>query len=279
MPFSSANFMAAGESVCCISTSAPWSTSALAASRLLARIEPGRDPDHLDLDVGVDRLGRQVSRVDAHHHLGDRERGDVADGVGLGHLAGDQADDVAALVEAGVVGGDVGRLLEAGGVLELHVGIARGHLDGGVHEPERGGEDDAAAGRGQLVDDALGVRPLGHVLDEVGVDLVAELLLDRLQPLVVLVAPAVVADRPDVDEADLGLGLRLRRRGPPRARTGGKRCCRRSACRSPDLSRHVSLSSRAQNGKMLRNAAQAAAWNGLPRQAGASASPSSSRAR
>jgi hypothetical protein len=161
--------------------SQPWSTRAFAAS---------------------------VGGVDPHHHLGDRERADVADGVGLGHLAGDQADDVTAFVEAGVVGSDVGRLLEAGGVLELHVGVTCRHLDGRVHEAEGGGEDDAAAGRGQLVDDALRVGPLGDILDVVGVDPVAELLLKGQQTLVVLVAPALVADRPDVNEAHLRLGLR-----------------------------------------------------------------------
>ena len=245
--------------------SAPWSISALAASVSLPGSNQVDDPDHLDLDVGVDRLGGQIGGVDAHHHLGDRERGDVADGVGLGHLAGDQADDVAALVEAGVVGGDVGRLLEAGGVLELHVGIARRHLDGRVHEPERGGEDEAAAGRGQLVDDALGVRPLGDVLDEVGLDLVAELLLDRLQPLVVLVAPAVVADRPDVDEADLGLGLRQRRRAGQRER-GGEHAAGQQFAQSRQSHDLSPTRSELTNSPDL---AQAAAWNGLPRQAGA----------
>ena len=70
-------------SVCWAMMSAPWSISVLAASRFLARIVPGVDPDHLGLDVRVDLLRRQREGVDAHHHLGDRERADIADHAGL----------------------------------------------------------------------------------------------------------------------------------------------------------------------------------------------------
>ena len=45
----------------------------------------------------------------------------------------------------------------------------------------------------------------GHVLDVDGLDLVAERFLDGQAPLIVLVGPAVVADRSDVDESDLQL--------------------------------------------------------------------------
>ena len=63
---------------------------------------------------------------------------------------------------------------------------------------------EAVAGAGELLDGALGIG-LRHALDIGRLDLVAEGLLDRLAALVVLVAPAEIADRPDIDEADLEL--------------------------------------------------------------------------
>ena len=47
-----------------------------------------------------------------------------------------------------------------------------------------------------------------NALDEGRLDLVAERLLDGLAPLVMLVAPAEVPDRADIDEADLEFLLR-----------------------------------------------------------------------
>ena len=88
--------------------------------------------------------------------------------------------DVAALVEAGVVDRDVRRGLVAGGVLELDVRELLRDLDRRVHVAERGGEDQLVAGGGELADHALGVRALRDVLDEGGLDLVAERLLHCL---------------------------------------------------------------------------------------------------
>ena len=65
-------------------------------------------------------------------------------------------------------------------MLELHVGKLRGDRDGRVHEAERRREDDGAAGPGQALDGALGVRAFRHVLEERRLDLVAELLVDLL---------------------------------------------------------------------------------------------------
>ena len=147
----------------------------------LGRVHPGVDPDDLELEVGVDRLRAEHERVDAHDHFGDREGDDVAGGAGLRQLGRDLPDDVAALVEAGVIGGDVRRGLEAGGVLEHHVRILRGHLDRRIHEAERGGEDQLVAGLDEALDGALGVGTFRHVLEEGDLDLVAELLLERLR--------------------------------------------------------------------------------------------------
>ena len=125
--------------------------------------------------------------------------------AGLRHLGRDLALDVAAFIEAGGVGAHVLGALEAGGVLEEHVRIFVRHLQRRVHEAERGGEDELVAGAGELLDRALGVGALGDVLEEGRLDLVAERLLHRLASDVMLVAPAKVADRPDIDEADFQL--------------------------------------------------------------------------
>ena len=139
-------------------------------------------------------------------------------------MPGDDAGDGAPLVEPRGVGGDVRGALHAGGVLELHVGELAGDVDGGVHEAERGGEDQLVPRPGQLADHPLGIGAFGHVLHIGGLDLVAEMRLDRLPALVVLVAPAEVADGADIDEPDLDRVLlrRRRRRGraPPGPRSG-----------------------------------------------------------
>ena len=49
--------------------------------------------------------------------------------------------------------------------------------------------------------------PSGDVLEIGGLDLVAEFLLDLQAALVVLIGPAEVADRADIDEAGLELVL------------------------------------------------------------------------
>ena len=144
--------------------------------------------------------------VDAHDDFRNRERDDVAGDARLGFLGGDLAEDVAAFVEAGVVEAHVRRRLVAGGVLELHLRELLGHLQLGIHEAERGAEDDAAAFAGEALEDALGVRAFGDVLDVSGLNLVAEFLLDGEAALVVLVGVAKVTDRAGVDPAGLELG-------------------------------------------------------------------------
>jgi len=94
-------------------------------------------------------------------------------------------------------------------VFEFHVGEFRGHLQHRLHVAERGGEDDLVALRGQVADHAFGIGALGHLLDDGGLDLVAELGFHFLAAQVVRIRPARVTGRPDVDEGDLqrlGLG-------------------------------------------------------------------------
>ena len=132
----------------------------------LRRVEPLVDPDHLGLDLRVDRLRAQREAVDVADHLGDRDRADDAERVGLGHAAGDHAGHVRALVGAAVVGAHVVGLLVAGGMLELHVLQVGGDLQHRLHVAEGGAEDQLVALAGHVAEHALGVGRLGHLLDE-----------------------------------------------------------------------------------------------------------------
>ena len=171
----------------------------------LAGVEPGVRPDDLDLDVGIDGLRAEDGGVDAHDDFRDRERADVAEHAGLRHLAGDDALNVAALVEPAVIDRHVLVALEAGGVLEMHVGIFLRHLQRRIHVAERGGEDQLVAGARQLFDRSFGVGTFADVLEVGGLDLVAEFLDQRLPRNFMLIGPAEIADRAEIDKAYLEL--------------------------------------------------------------------------
>ena len=84
-------------------------------------------------------------------------------------------------------------------------GIFLGDLQRRVHEAERGGEDQLVAGARELLDRALGVGAFADVLEIGGLDLVAERLHHRLAAEVMLIGPAEIADRAEIDEADFEL--------------------------------------------------------------------------
>lgn len=119
-------------------------------------------------------------------------------------LGGDLAEDVAAFIEARIVGSQIRAALEAGCMLELYLRELRGNLDGRIHEAERGGEDQRAAGPGKALDGALGVRAFRHVFEIGRLDLVAEFLLDLLTSEIVRLRITAVGVRADIDKADLG---------------------------------------------------------------------------
>ena len=75
----------------------------------------------------------------------------------------------------------------------------------GSHVAERGRENETGSLARKALDGALRVRALRDVLDIGGLDPIAELFFDGAPADVVLIGPAVVADRSDVDEADLQL--------------------------------------------------------------------------
>ena len=82
-----------------------------------------------------------------------------------------------------------------------------------VHEAERRREDDRAARAGEALDGALGVRAFRHVLEEGGLDLVAEFLVDHLPADVVRLGPAAVRLGAYIEKAGLDLLLRNGRHG------------------------------------------------------------------
>ncbi len=78
-------------------------------------------------------------------------------------------------------------------------------LHGRIHEAERGGEDQLVAGTRELFDGALGVRAFADVFQERRLDLVAQCLHHLAAADFVLIGPAEIADRADIDETDLQL--------------------------------------------------------------------------
>ena len=64
-------------------------------------MQPGIDPDDLELEVGVDRLCTEQERIDAAHDLWDREGSDVACDAALRHLRGDLSDNVPSFIKTG----------------------------------------------------------------------------------------------------------------------------------------------------------------------------------
>jgi hypothetical protein len=137
------------------------------------------------LILRVHRLRAEREAVDVADDLGDRHRADDAERVRLGHATGDDAGHVRALVRARVVRAHVVGLLVAGGVLELDVLQVGGDLEHRLHVAERRAEDQLVALARHVAEDPLGVGGLGHLLDERGLHLAAELLLDFLPRVVV----------------------------------------------------------------------------------------------
>ena len=193
--------------------------------RFFGWIKPSVNPDDFELDVRVHLFRVDVGRVDAADNFWDRERGDVTNGVGFGHLAGDMALNRAAFVEACGVDGHVFSGLIASCVLEFHVREFLCDVVGWVHVAERSGEDQVRTLQRHLSDCALCVRTFRHVFLIEGFDLVTEGFFDCKTTLVVLVGPATVAHWANVDEADFGgVSGSCRRQPNGHGRRGQKFC-------------------------------------------------------
>jgi hypothetical protein len=93
-------------------------------------------------------------------------------------------------------------------VLEVHVRILRRNFDDRIHVAERGGEDELMAGACELFDGTLGVGTFGHVFQIGRFDPVAEGGDDRPATDLMLIGPAEIADRPEIDETDFQFACR-----------------------------------------------------------------------
>jgi len=190
--------------------------------RFFARIKPCVDPNDFELDIRVGFLGEEVSGVDAAHNFGDRERSDVADRVGFGHFARDMTDDCAPLVKAGRIGRNVVRTFVACCVLKLHIREFLGDVDGRVHIAKGGREDHLVTRKRHLGHHALSISPFRHTFNEGCFYLIAIGFNDRLAAFVMLVGPAEITDRADIDEAYL---VRIVSGCRACKGKGGCRCC------------------------------------------------------
>src|SRR5258705_4361369 len=85
----------------------------------------------------------------------------------------------------------------------MYVGVFLDDLQRWLHIAERRGEDQLVAGACQLLDRALGVGAFADILEKRGFDLVTEFLEHGEASKVVLVGPAEIADRSEIDESDL----------------------------------------------------------------------------
>ena len=163
------------------------------------RVEPGLGPDDAHFGVRVDAFDPQGKGVDAADNFWDREGGNVADDVLLGHLAGDDPGQVAWFIHAAEVGADIVSGLVAGAVHEDDLRVALGNIDGGIHVAEAGGENQVVAALHQPVDDPGRFRTFRNRFN-IGRWLDVRELFHLLAPLVVSVGPTGVSDGADIDE-------------------------------------------------------------------------------
>ena len=204
-PRSSAVCMAAGLSVCC------RYVGALVDQRfgrigLLAGIVPAVDPDDLDLDVRVDRLGAQHEGVDARHHFRDRERADIAQRRpsstscrrSCPRCSGPRRTDRYRSRHSW-------RACSRWHARTRTFGNFFATFSVGSMKPNEVVKISLLPARASCSMARSAVGTFGYVLDIGRLDLVAERLDHRLAADFVLVGPAEVADRADIDEADLEL--------------------------------------------------------------------------
>ena len=179
-----------------------------------ARVEPGVQPHHPDLRGRVGSTHAERKGVDALHHFRHRKASDIARLSRFAVLASEPTGQPACLVVARVVGGQVRRRFVAAGMQELDLGKLRRHPQRRLQIAKAGGHDQAAAITRQIAHHALAVCPFGHGFDIAALDLPAQRLVHRLAAQFMLVGPARLANRADVDETGLERvrGVRQRRK-------------------------------------------------------------------
>jgi hypothetical protein len=184
-------------------TSAPWRIGVVDQDVDLLALLVG-DVLHARLVAGLELLDEALALLAA----------DEADGVGLGLEGGRRSDQERALLLLEADAEEVlallgAELVEAVDHRELGVGALGGRLGDVRGEQEADPEDQAVALVGQAVQELLAVGAVRVGLDVLGLELVALLLLGRLEAGVGGVVERLVAAAADVvDDAHLlGLGV------------------------------------------------------------------------
>jgi len=90
-------------------------------------------------------------------------------------------------------------------VIEFNFGEHFGHFKRGIHIAKGGGENEVMATLGQIPDHTFSFRAFGHTVDKFGFDLVAKVLFQFKSALVVLVGPAGITNRADINKANFEL--------------------------------------------------------------------------
>ncbi len=170
---------------------------------LFRRVEPSVDPNDLEFNVRINLLGTQVHSVDIPNYFGNWERCNIAQGIRFGHQASGCSGDIATFIGHGQIGAKVFTALIPRGMQEGNVGKLLCYPSRRVHESEGGGEDHIIAGLGQTPNGAFSVSTLTHVLHIGGIHLIAKMLFKSQTTQVMLIAPAVIPDGTNVDEANL----------------------------------------------------------------------------
>ncbi len=197
---------------------------AVGGLRFFHRHRPVAGEDDLQGRVGIGGLRAQHEGVDVAEHLRDRLRGHEAELARLGGMACDDAGDVLRLVDITEIAADVLRVLlgpQAARVLEPRLRIFVGELEHMRAEVAVGGREQEC--RAVEIDHGLHglldrIR-LRHFLFLDHLD--AGHLLERRGAGGVGLVVAVVVARPDIDEADGGVG------GVRQAARHGRRECGR----------------------------------------------------
>ena len=175
---------------------------------LLARVIPSGGPDNADLNVGIDALSAERIGIDALKHFRNRQRGNIAEDIGLGGCTRELARKITGFIKARGIVGHVGRSLIARSVLKLHIREFLGDLENRVHVAKRSGEDELIALLSQITQHALGIRIFGNILNGCHLDLVTELRFNRAAGNVMLSRPAFFIGRAHIHESDFQRLLR-----------------------------------------------------------------------
>ena len=87
-------------------------------------------------------------------------------------------------------------------MFEFYLREALCHFQCGIHKTKGCGKYQASTLARQSCNDPFGVRSFGNLFNEHSFNFIAQLFLESEAALIMLVGPAMIADRSHVDEAD-----------------------------------------------------------------------------